>query len=47
MEVACIVYEIEELHKRWEKLSSELDSHKKDEMARSAEIQKRKLGLRS
>lgn len=45
VEVACIVYEIEELHKRWEKLSSELDSHKKDEMARSAEIQKKEARL--
>jgi chromosome segregation protein len=45
VEVACIVYEIEELHKRWEKLSRELEQHQNDEMQQSAELQKKEARL--
>jgi chromosome segregation protein len=39
IEVAVTVYEIEELHLKWEKLKKQLEEHKTDEMQLSATLQ--------
>ncbi len=45
VEVGVTVYEIEDLHKQWQDLSSSFESHGKDELRLSAEIQKREAQL--
>lgn len=44
-EVALTVYDIEDLHKQWEKLSEEFEHHGKEELALSARIQKKEAVL--
>lgn len=45
IEVALTVYEIEELHQKWEKLSQQLEEHKQNEIKLSAELQKREAHI--
>jgi chromosome segregation protein len=45
VEVGVTVYEIEDLHKQWQDLSSSFEQHGKDELQLSAEIQKREARL--
>ncbi|MGD6849725.1 chromosome segregation protein SMC [Rossellomorea aquimaris] len=44
-EVALTVYDIEDLHKQWEKLSEEFEHHGKEELALSTRIQKKEAVL--
>ncbi|MGM0844568.1 MAG: chromosome segregation protein SMC [Bacillota bacterium] len=45
VEVGVTVYEIEDLHKQWQNLSSSFEIHGKDELRLSSEIQKREARL--
>jgi chromosome segregation protein len=45
IEVALTVYEIEDLHQKWEKLSEQLKDHKTDEVKLSTELQKREAKI--
>lgn len=45
IEVALTVYEIEELHQKWESLSEQLEKHKIEEIKLSAELQKREAKM--
>jgi chromosome segregation protein len=45
IEVALTVYEIEDLHQKWDQLSKQLDQHKTDEVKLSAELQKREAKI--
>jgi chromosome segregation protein len=44
-EVALTVYDIEDLHKQWEKLSIDFEQHGREELALSARIQKKESVL--
>lgn len=44
-EVALTVYEIEELHQKWEQLSRQLDEHKRREGNLSTELQKQEANI--
>lgn len=44
-EVALTVYDIEDLHKQWERLSEEFEHHGKEELALSTRIQKKEAVL--
>lgn len=44
-EVALIVYEIEELHQKWEQLSAQLDTHRDEEMKLSSTLQAKEAKL--
>ncbi|BCB03324.1 chromosome segregation protein SMC [Bacillus sp. KH172YL63] len=44
-EVALTVYDIEDLHKQWKKLSEEFEQHGNEELALSARIQKKEASL--
>ncbi|MCC5802740.1 chromosome segregation protein SMC [Rossellomorea vietnamensis] len=44
-EVALTVYDIEDLHKQWEKLSGEFEQHGQEELALSSRIQKKEAIL--
>lgn len=45
IEVALTVYEIEDLHQKWENLSRQLEKHKQEEIQLSAEVQKREAHI--
>lgn len=45
IEVALTVYEIEELHSKWEQLSRQLEQHTEDEMKLSAVIQNKEAKM--
>jgi chromosome segregation protein len=45
IEVALTVYEIEDLHQKWDQLSKQLDEHKTDEVKLSTELQKREAKI--
>ncbi|MGG5252979.1 chromosome segregation protein SMC [Neobacillus sp. SM06] len=45
IEVALTVYEIEDLHRKWEHLSQQLEGHKQEEIKLSAELQKREAHI--
>ncbi|WML43673.1 chromosome segregation protein SMC [Neobacillus sp. PS3-40] len=44
-EVSLTVFEIEDLHQKWEKLSELIEEHKKEEMKLSTELQKREAKI--
>ncbi|MFP3339447.1 hypothetical protein R0J91_15830, partial [Micrococcus sp. SIMBA_131] len=44
-EVALTVYDIEDLHKQWERLSDEFEKHGKEEQSLSASIHKKEAIL--
>ncbi|MDQ0215095.1 chromosome segregation protein [Oikeobacillus pervagus] len=44
-EVACIVYEIEELHSKWEQLKQDLQLHEKQEIQVSSALQQKEAKL--
>lgn len=44
-EVALTVYEIEDLHQKWENLSKQLDVHKEEEVKLSADLQKKEAKI--
>ncbi|MFS0667468.1 chromosome segregation protein SMC [Peribacillus frigoritolerans] len=46
IEVALTVYEIEELHKKWEKLSQELEKHNEMEQQMAGQLQDREAHLK-
>jgi chromosome segregation protein len=46
-EVSLTVYEIEDLHEKWEKLSGEIELHQRNELTLSSEIQKREAKITS
>ncbi|XJZ28469.1 chromosome segregation protein SMC [Bacillota bacterium Lsc_1132] len=45
IEVALTVFEIEELHQKWEKLSEQLESHRQEEIKLVAELQKKEAHI--
>ncbi len=45
IEVALTVYEIEDLHQKWDMLSKQLEEHKREEVKLSAEVQKREAKI--
>lgn len=45
IEVALTVFEIEDLHSKWEKLSQELDLHKQNEIKHSATLQSKEAKI--
>lgn len=45
IEVALTVYDIEELHGKWEQLSNKLEIHKQEEIKLSADLQKREAEI--
>src|SRR6476620_10050091 len=45
IEVALTVFEIEDLHQKWEKLSKQLEEHKTDEVKLSTELQTREAKI--
>jgi chromosome segregation protein len=45
IEVALTVYEIEDLHQKWDQLSKQLGEHKTDEVKLSTELQKREAKI--
>lgn len=45
IEVALTAYEVEDLHRRWEQLSSQLEKHKSDEIKQSSALQKKEAGI--
>lgn len=45
IEVALTVFEIEDLHSKWEKLSQELEIHKQNEMKHSATLQSKEAKI--
>ncbi|WP_419392483.1 chromosome segregation protein SMC [Cytobacillus praedii] len=45
IEVALTVFEIEDLHSKWEKLSKELELHKQNEMKHSATLQSKEAKI--
>ncbi|WNF24449.1 chromosome segregation protein SMC [Mesobacillus jeotgali] len=45
IEVALTAYEIEDLHRRWEQLSRQLEQHKEDELKQSAGLQKKEAQI--
>ena len=44
-EVALTVYDIEDFHAKWEKLSKQLEQHQQDELKLSSEIQKKEAKI--
>lgn len=45
IEVALTVFEIEELHGKWEQLSAQLEKHQNDELALSSHLQKKEANI--
>ncbi|MBY0120730.1 chromosome segregation protein SMC [Bacillus sp. S/N-304-OC-R1] len=45
IEVALMVYEIEDLHSKWEQLSKDLEQHKANEMKHSANLQSKEAKI--